>query len=196
VITAIGKRSASARLIDQTWPQTEAVTQITIAQALPKMNEKMEQVLQRGTEIGVHAFRAFNSARSLPHLAGERQEKRLQRWTAIVKTAAEQSHRALLPSIAATDTYNDILASAPQYDLTLLAYEGEHERSLKTVLRSLPTPSRSVLVIVGPESGLTEDEARCAETAGAIPVTLGPRILRTETAAMIAAAQILYEWED
>ncbi len=193
-LQTVGKKSATALLGRESRPDTEPATKITVAQALPRMAEKMEQVLQRGTEIGVHAFRAFSSARSLSHFAGERQEKRLARWAAIVKTAAEQSHRAILPAALAADTYDDILRLAPQFDLALLAYEREERQSLKSALRNAGVPRR-ILLIVGPESGITENEAASAVSAGVIPVTLGPRILRTETAAMAAAAQILYELE-
>ena len=193
-LLTVGKRSATAALKSSSRPQTEPHTRIMIAQALPKMAEKMEQVLQRGTEIGAHGFRAFSSTRSLTHLTGERQEKRLARWKSIIKTAAEQSHRALLPEAFAVDTFETILASASEYDLAILAYEDERERSLKAALRREPGP-RSILLVVGPESGITPQEADAARAAGLISVSLGPRILRTETAAMAAAAQILYELE-
>lgn len=194
VLLTVGKKAATARLGRESHPATEPATKITVAQALPKMSEKMEQVLQRGTEIGVHAFRAFSSARSLSHLTGERHEKRLARWQAIVKTAAEQSHRSILPTALAEDAYEDILRLAPRFDLALLAYEREERLTLKAALRTAGAPS-SILLIVGPESGITENEAAMAAAAGIVPVSLGPRILRTETAAMVAAAQILYELE-
>ena len=194
VLLTVGKRSATASLKRASQPQTEPRTRIVVAQALPRMAEKMEQVLQRGTEIGAHGFRAFSSTRSLTHLTGERQEKRLARWKTIIKTAAEQSHRVLLPEASAVDTFETLIASAASYDLALLAYEDERDTSLKTALRNIPAP-RSVLVIVGPESGITPQEAAAARAASIRSVSLGPRILRTETAAMVAAAQILYELE-
>lgn len=193
-LLTVGKKAATAKLGRESRPATEPATRITVAQALPKMAEKMEQVLQRGTEIGVHEFRAFSSARSLSHLTGERHEKRLARWQAIVKTAAEQSHRAILPATLVEDVYEDILRRAPEFDLALLAYEREERRSLRSALQAAGTP-RSILLIVGPESGITGSEAAMAASAGIVSVSLGPRILRTETAAMAAAAQILYEME-
>lgn len=195
-LLTLGKKAATAKLGRRFEPATEAGVRVTIAQALPKVGDKMEQVLQRGTEIGAHAFRAFSSAKSLSHLTGERQEKRLARWRTIVKTAAEQAHRAILPDVAAEDTFADIIRSAGSYDLALLAYEHERKHSLKSTLRSLPAVAATILLIVGPESGITDDEAAAAIKAGIKSISLGPRILRTETAAMAATAQILFEWED
>jgi len=96
-VTEIGKTRATAQLRSPILPPTEPQTLITIAQALPRVTEKMEQVLQRGTEVGATDFWAYESARSLTHLTGERHDKRRGRWAAIVKTAAEQAHRARLP---------------------------------------------------------------------------------------------------
>ena len=195
VIVSLGKKTATARLGAQSWPDSEPSTHITIAQALPKMNEKMEQVLQRGTEIGAAAFRAFSSTHSMTHLTGERQEKRMSRWNAIVKTAAEQSRRVRLPRVHADEALQDVLASVPRYDLALFAYEHERQTTLKASLSSAAVRPRTILVLVGPETGFTTAEATAARSAGAVSITLGRRILRTETAAMVAAAQILYELE-
>lgn len=191
-LETVGKNQASASLGPSSEPRTEPWTQITIAQALPKMAEKMEQVLQRGTEIGAAHVRAFASARSLGHLTGERQAKRLARWHAIVKTAAEQSHRTVLPTVQADETFADLLAATSQYDLTLLAHPTDTAKPLREAIAAGP---RTILVLVGPESGFSEREIADAAAAGVQIVTLGPRILRTETAAMVMTAQILYALE-
>ena len=90
----------------------------------------MEQVLQRGTETGAAGFVVYSSERSLTHLTGERHDKRQVRWSAIVKTAAEQAHRAILPALTIGGEFRDVLASVGQYDCALLAYEGETDTSL------------------------------------------------------------------
>lgn len=195
VLEAVGKTKATVRLETPFVPVTEPRTRITVAQALPKVGDKMEQILQHGTEIGASAFRAFASERSLTHLTGERQVKRLARWQAIVKTAAEQSHRALLPGIEASGEFADVLATTKEYDLALLAHPAENGQSLREVLSASPAPPQTLLVLVGPESGFSPGEVQQAVKSGAIAVSLGPRILRTETAALVLLSQILFALE-
>ena len=195
VLSAVGKTRAEARLGEPFEPGTEPGTKITVAQALPKMAEKMEQVLQRGTEIGAASFWMFESERSQTQLIGERQAKRMTRLQNIVKTAAEQAHRAVLPTVRADGLLREVLATAHGYDLALFAHTGDGLPTLHTALRVCQSVPQSVLVIVGPESGFTNAEAAQARAAGAAGVSLGPRILRTETAAMVLAAQILFAWE-
>nr|MDQ2688105.1 16S rRNA (uracil(1498)-N(3))-methyltransferase [Armatimonadota bacterium] len=188
----LGKTRATVAVGEAFWPKTEPRTQIMVAQALPKMAEKMEHVLQHGTEIGASAFWAFACERSVTHLTGERQAKRLGRWESIIKTAAEQAHRARLPALRVEDSLADVLASAAQYDLTLLA----HPDTTTTLREALSeTQPKSVLIVIGPESGFTPSEVAAAKRAEVRTISLGPRILRTETAALTLASQILYALE-
>lgn len=188
----LGKTRAVVKMGAPATPGTEPRTQITVAQALPKVADKMEHVLQHGTEVGAASFWAYQSTRSLTHLSGERHDKRLVRWQAIVKTASEQAHRARLPALRADGSLADVLRAAPGFDLALLA----HTASAPPLRALLPPVSpRSVLVIVGPESGFSDDEAALARRMGVQWVSLGPRILRTETAALVLLAQILYALE-
>jgi len=191
----LGKTKAVARLGEPFSPPTEPSVKITVAQALPKVTDKMEQVIQRGTEIGASGFWAFSSERSLTHLEGERHLKREGRWQAIIKTAAEQAHRAVLPTLRVDGIFSDVVAAAGEFDLALLAYEGERETTLATILAAPPAPPKRVLVIIGPESGVTDGEVKAARRAGVKIVSLGPRILRTETAAMVMVSQILFALE-
>lgn len=194
VLDEVGKTRAVVRLYAPIEPPTEPRTSITVAQALPKVTEKIEQVLQRGTEIGASGFWAFTSARSLTHFTGERQHKRLARWSAIVKTAAEQSQRVRLPSVRADGDFSQVLAAASAFDLALFASEHERQTLLRDALLS-PAPPRSVLVVVGPEGGWTDAEVTAARRAGLVSVSLGPRILRTETAPLVLLSQIFFALE-
>ena len=193
-LQSVGKTRAEARLGKPFDPGTEPIVKITVAQALPKVGDKIEQVLQRGTEIGVSHFRAFASERSLTHLTGERHTKRLIRWQAIVKTAAEQAHRALLPTVRAEGGLHDILTTVGDYDLALFAHPAAHQPTLHEAICAAPKigDGKGLLLIIGPESGFSDAEVAQAQAAGTHPVSLGPRILRTETAAMVMAAQILF----
>ena len=194
-LTELGKTKAVAQLREPFAPRTEPEVQVTVAQALPKVAEKMEQVWQRGTEIGAAGFWAYASERSLTHLTGERQDKRQGRWAAIVKTAAEQAHRAVLPALTISGELRDVLASASEYDLALMAYEGEAETGLKAALAGQGSAPKRILVIIGPEGGFSDAEVKAAQKAGVQTVSLGPRILRTETAALVMVAQILFGLE-
>ncbi len=195
VIDEISKSSVTVRLGAEIVSQTEPKTRVTVAQALPKISEKLEDVLQHGTEIGAAAFRVFQSTRSQTHLTGERQAKRLTRWQVIIKTAAEQSHRAMLPSVCADPSLGDVLAHAHDFDLALLADPNMADASLRDVLMAPRPVPLSILVVVGPESGFTEAEVSQARRAGLAAISLGPRILRTETAAFVMLSQILYALE-
>jgi 16S rRNA (uracil1498-N3)-methyltransferase len=188
----LGKSRALVKLGEPSRPATEPRTQITVAQALPKVADKMEHVLQHGTEVGAASFWAYQSARSLTHLTGERHEKRLVRWQAIVKTAGEQSHRARLPAVRADGTLTDVLRAAPAFDLALLAHPVPPPTLREKLSSFFPL---SVLVIIGPESGFSESEIAEARRVGVQSVSLGPRIFRTETAALVMLSQILYSLE-
>lgn len=192
VLLEIGKTSAVVKLGEPTMPATEPRAQITVAQALPKVADKMEHVLQHGTEVGASAFWAYQSARSLTHFTHERQDKRLVRWQAIVKTAGEQAHRARLPAVRADGTLTDVLRAASGFDLALLAHP---DRAVPLRDALPPSPPLSILIIVGPESGFSNPELAEARRIGVQWVSLGPRILRTETAALVLLAQILYTLE-
>jgi 16S rRNA (uracil1498-N3)-methyltransferase len=194
IIEEIQKQRVHVSLGQPRRPGTEPSCRITVAQALPRMAEKMEQILQHGTEIGVSAFWACQTTRSLTHFEGDRQTKRLERWGKIIKSAAEQAHRALLPPLRADGSLKDVLESARSYDLAIIAEPGA-AMPLREALSPL-TAGAGVLLIIGPESGFTEDELEDSCRAGVSTVSLGPRILRTETAALAAAAQILYAIEN
>lgn len=191
-LAEIGKTRATVQIAEPAMANTEPHTAITVAQALPKMAEKMEQVLQHGTEIGATGFWAYASERSLTHLSGERHSKRTSRWQSIIKTAAEQSHRAKLPTLQVDGTLADILSSIPLFDLTLVAHT-ESAIPLRDAL-GVSQP-KNVLVIIGPESGFAAREVADAGRSGAKIVSLGPRILRTETAALTMVSQLLYALE-
>ncbi|WP_310550285.1 16S rRNA (uracil(1498)-N(3))-methyltransferase [Paenibacillus glufosinatiresistens] len=179
-------------------PQTqEARLRITVAQSLPK-GDKMETVIQKGTEIGAAAFVPFLSERTIVQYDERKEGKRLDRWRKIAKEAAEQSHRNRVPEVNAPLSWKELLRTFDRYGAVYLCYEKEQGHQLRSAvapwLRSLePSAEASALLIVGPEGGFSEEECREAEAAGAVCVGLGRRILRCETAGMVAAACMLYE---
>jgi len=172
----------------------EPSTSVWIAQSLPK-GDKFETVIQKGTEIGVTAFIPFVSARTIVQYDAKKETKRLARWRKIAKEAAEQAHRGKVPDVREAIGWKELLKLAGEAALTVFCYEKEDGTQLKDVLRSAPRPvDGPILVVIGPEGGFTESEAEEAENAGCKLTGLGRRILRTETAGMVAASCILYEY--
>ncbi len=162
---------------------------ITVVQALPKNDDKVEQVLQHGTEIGAAGFFLFLSARSVARPDEARLKKRMERWRGIVKAAAQQSGRASLPEVAWGGSTSGLPVLTGDNAFVL------HEKAsvpLRHALENLSASAPDLKLLVGPEGGFTEEEAADAASRGAVVVSLGPRVLRTETAALTALAQILF----
>ncbi len=166
---------------------------ITLYQGLPK-GSKMEFILQKCTELGVNSIAPFVSQRSVARLPKERENERMERWRRIVMEAARQSSRSAIPALSPVADFSDLFGDADQA-VKLLLWEEERSNRLRSVLHSLPLPD-SVALLVGPEGGLSEREAEAAADAGFIPVTLGNRILRTETAGMAILAVLQFYWGD
>lgn len=166
---------------------------ITVYQGLPK-GEKIDLILQKCTELGVAGIVVFEAARSVTRLEGERLEKRLTRWERIVQEAARQSGRADIPTVTFSGTLGEALGRNAS-SLRLLLWEGEEEQQLKEILERGDMPE-SISVVIGPEGGLTPEEAAEAVDRGFIAVSLGKRILRTETAGLSVVSILQYVWGD
>lgn len=191
----------SASVVGRQASLAEMAWRVTVAQSLPK-GDKLETVIQKGTEAGAHAFRPFLSQRTIVQYDERKEAKRLDRWRKIAKEAAEQAHRGIVPEVAPVCSWKSLVGSFGEYDLTLLCYEeeGRHGSGLRPVLADFNNGFAAraeraprVLLIVGPEGGFAPQEAEQAEAAGAKAVGLGRRILRTETAALVALACVAYE---
>lgn len=196
VLEDVSAQAVTARITARQPVTTEPRTRITIAQALPKTPDKIEQVLQHGTEVGAAGFLFFAAKRSVARLdASEKLENRLARWRGIIHGAAEQSGRGVLPKVAWAGSSRDLTAHFAAYKRAFVLHEAAM-LSLATVLHSLPSDAADLLVVVGPEGGLDTEEVAQFEHAGGVPINLGPRILRTETAALVALSQILFAREE
>jgi 16S rRNA (uracil1498-N3)-methyltransferase len=189
---------ARAEILDDYCARVQSVASLpaadchlTLLQGMPK-GEKLELVLQKGTELGVNQFLLTPMARSVGRLKAERAGKRMQRWQKIVLEAARQSGQPYLPQVLPQQSFVRAL-TAVEADLKLLLWE-ESGRPLSQVLPS--AAPRSIIVGVGPEGGITPEEAGKAEKAGYLPVSLGPRILRTETAGLAVMAILQYLYGD
>lgn len=166
---------------------------ITLYQGLPK-GDKLELILQKTTELGVAEVIPFTAARSIARIRKGEEADKVARWQRIAREAARQSGRASVPRVALAESLAEAVASA-RHAVKLLLWEGETVNRLKATLARLPVPD-SVAVIVGPEGGLTAEEAAQAREGGFIPVSLGERIVRTETAGLAMVAILQFYWGD
>jgi 16S rRNA (uracil1498-N3)-methyltransferase len=174
-------------------PETGSGPGITLFQGLPK-GEKLELILQKCTELGAAGIIPFVAARSVARVPPGRLREKLARWRRIALEAARQSNRSSVPDISFAMDLAEVLRLA-EHPVKLLLWEEEGEGTLKKVLSGLEQPER-IAVIVGPEGGLTADEAASAVQCGFIPVSLGKRIVRTETAGLVILAILQFYWGD
>lgn len=169
---------------------SESPLKISLAQAISS-GDRMDYTIQKAVELGVGAIHPIASQRSVVKLTGERAEKRREHWQNVVISACEQSGRAVLPTVAAPLSLADWLARASSADLRItLSPTAEH------CLHELPPPQGEICLLIGAEGGLTEHEIALAASQGFVPVRLGNRILRTETAPIAAISAMQTLWGD
>ena len=162
---------------------------ITLFQGLPKF-DKMDLIVQKTTEIGVNEIAPMICQRSIPKSVV--QEKRTVRWQRIANEAAKQCERTHFARVFAPQGLEECLGRVNHLDLLILLWEGEKRQGLKEVLRNRGE-AKSVGLFVGPEGGFTDEEVELALQNGCIPTTFGDNILRTETAAIVSVASVMYE---
>jgi 16S rRNA (uracil1498-N3)-methyltransferase len=174
-------------------PPTVLMPRLTICQALPK-GEKTELILQKGTELGVHDFWLFGGLRSVARVRDDTLSAKLERWNRVTSEAARQCGRPTIPGVSWFPRAGEAAASSV-HDLRLLLWEEERTQRLKSLLDTPDHPA-SAIVAIGPEGGIDPREAGDFAKHGFQPVSLGRRILRTETAALAIAAILQYTWGD
>ncbi|QRG69550.1 16S rRNA (uracil(1498)-N(3))-methyltransferase [Brevibacillus choshinensis] len=192
-LVSLSAKEVRASVLELLCEQRELPIRVTIGQGLPK-GEKMEWILQKGTELGAYSFFPFSSERTIVKLDAKKEAKKLERWRKIVKEAAEQSHRDVLPQLLAPVSFREALEAGKQYTHCAIAYEKEGGTTMHQTLTEM-NPDDSLLVLIGPEGGFSPDEVALAEEKGFLPVSLGPRILRTETASQYVLACASYQFE-
>ena len=206
VLADIGKDQVVGRIIEQRPATGEPSVRITLYQGLLS-RDKFEWVLQKCTEVGVTRFVPVVTQRSCVRKVEAVTPNKLTRWRRIITEAAEQSARGRIPELAPPVNFADALSGLKDFDRTLIASPTQ-ARSVSAGTNPLPhgwglsalrhtdnKTLQSVALLIGPEGGFAEQEIRLASDSGAVPLSLGPRILRTETAAVVASALILYESE-
>lgn len=198
-ISVLDLATVTAKIIDWTTDDHELPIRVTIAQSLPKGN-KLELIVQKGTELGATAFHLFQADHSVVKWDSKKTTQRLTRYEKIIKEASEQSYRNIVPTITSALSLAELMeAAAGNYDIVLFAYEAEAKtdsfNSFGSALNNLKIGD-NVLICIGPEGGFSIAEVEVFKQYEAKPVRLGARILRTETASLYALSSISYHFEE
>ncbi len=173
----------------------ELVSAITLFQGLPK-SDKMDLIVQKCVELGVDRIVPVSTKRAVVKLDAKKEQTRLKRWNTISESAAKQSGRGVIPEVSGVMSFGKALEEAKKLDVLLIPYErAEHMAETRRVMGSIQ-PGQSVGIFIGPEGGFEESEVEEAVAAGAKAITLGKRILRTETAGLAVMAMLGYLLEE
>ncbi len=194
-IDSITPTSVLCKIVDCMKPFVEPPVDVTIFQGLPK-SDKMEYIIQKNVELGAKEIVPVTMSRCVVKLEEKNTNKKVERWQKIAESAAKQSGRDYIPKVQMPINVQTLSKSIKEFDLILLAYENEKENTLKQELKKMkPSQGLKIGVVIGPEGGLDKKEVEILVEQGAKVITLGKRILRTETASMMVMSNIIYEYE-
>jgi len=189
-ILALDSKQVTIRIEEAIRGDTESPLQITLVQGVSRA-ERMDWTLQKATELGVHAVAPVITSRSVVRLDDRQANKKLEHWQAIVVSACEQSGRRVIPAVHTPVRLHDYFAKSNADNLRLVL-----DPNATITLTNQPRPLKDVELLIGPEGGLDDDELQAAVSIGFTPVRLGPRILRTETASVVALSVMQALWGD
>ena len=183
-----------AKILSSHKVDNEPPKKIYLYQALPK-GDKLDTVIQKAVECGVYEIHPFESERCVVKSKGDSEARKTERRNRIALEAAKQCGRGYIPIVHETVGFREAIGEACRADMCLFCYEGEVERSLKHALGENGGGAKSVSIVIGSEGGFSVSEAAMATELGAISVSLGKRILRTETVAAFVLGCLVYEYE-
>lgn len=200
----LSEESVQAAILERKEVSVELASKLVLFQCLPK-GDKMELIIQKAVELGASAIVPVASKRCVVKLDAKKEENKRKRWQAIAESAAKQSGRAIVPEVMPVVNFAQALKQAETLDVRLIPYEcadeilgGEQVSAMEKTRQLLATIRRgqSVGIFIGPEGGLEKQEVENAMTAGVQPVTLGKRILRTETAGLCILSVLMFQLEE
>lgn len=199
-IENIQKEKVECTILEEVIDKVESKIEVSIFQGLPKA-EKMEYIIQKSTELGVKTIRPVSLKRCIVKLDGKDSRKKIERWQKIAEVAAKQSGRNVIPSIEDVIEIKRVKECIKEFDLFLVAYEEEKNVTLKQELKKikqkyLENNALKIGILIGPEGGLEKEEVENLKQSGAKVITLGNRILRTETAPIAVLSNIMYEYDE
>lgn len=190
-LAEIGKKRASAQVGEHRALEVELLYAVTLAQGLPE-GSKMDWIIEKAVELGVAAVQPLAAQRSVVRLSGERAEKRHAHWQGVIVAASEQCGRNRLAQLAPVSDYGRWLAAPQEAQGRRILLSPRATQSLAGWAGA--NPAQALTLMVGPEGGFTREEEDAALAAGALPLSMGPRVLRTETAALAALAMLAGIW--
>ncbi len=184
-----------SNITDKTVNVTEPTLKVTLYQGLPKA-DKMELIVQKCIELGISEIVPVITERSIVKINSEKDaQAKVSRWQKIALEAAKQCNRGLVPVVSMPVRFTEAVAGAFNKDLAIIPYEKESSVGFKEIV-SACSNTKSAAIFIGPEGGFTEQEIELADSRGIRKLTLGPRILRTETAGIVALSLMMYELGD
>jgi len=200
-VTSISKNSISGKVIKAYQPETEPLKRVVLFQGLPK-TDKMDWIVQKAVELGVREIIPMSTQYSVMRIDEKGLEGKLERWNRIAREACKQSGRVMVPAVRAPLTYqeavklwSDSVKNKPEDEaMTVYCYENEGKKCLKDLFKCYNIDHVNAAgIFIGPEGGFSENETMLAKAAGFSPVSLGKRILRTETAAIAVLSVVMHE---
>lgn len=193
-LTEIGPNVVRGQVVQGCSGSADPALQVMLVQGLPK-GDKLELIIQKCTELGIAEIWPVHTERSVVRLNAQKAEERRERWQRIAREAAKQCKRQRIPVIKGIQSWAGALQSLPESIQGILLWEREDTNTLREALLDM-NYEKPVYIFVGPEGGLTEEEVSLARRQWVLPVTLGPRILRTETAGLAALSIVMYQLGD
>ncbi len=193
-VSAYEEEQAVLRILEIREADTELKSRLYLFQGLPK-NDKMELIVQKAVELGAYEVIPVSMKRCVVKLDAKKAAKKVERWNSISESAAKQAGRSIIPKVSDIVSYREALERAEQLDVVLVPYELEEGMAETKKLLHQIQPGQSVGIFIGPEGGFEREEVEQAIEAGAHPVTLGRRILRTETAGFTMLSILMFELE-
>lgn len=190
----IGELGAEEIVADISYIQESGIelpSKIYLFQGLPK-SDKMEMIIQKAVELGVYEVIPVSTARAVVKLDAKKEAAKLKRWQTIAESAAKQSKRMIIPQITKVMKFSEAIAYAKELDICLIPYELAKDMGHTRQLLEQITPGQSIGIFIGPEGGFTTEEIQLAMEQKVQPITLGKRILRTETAGMTVLSILMY----
>ena len=193
-ITELSQDEICVEIKEEQHADSELPSRIYLFQGLPK-SDKMEFIVQKAVELGAYEIIPVSTKRAVVKLDAKKAAKKVERWNSIAEGAAKQSGRTLVPNVHCVVNYKEALEYSKDLDITMIPYElAEGMPETKAYIDSIE-PGRSIGIFIGPEGGFETEEVEEAMNAGAKPITLGKRILRTETAGLTTLSILMYHLE-
>ena len=195
-IEEIEKEEIITKILEKLQTSIESNVEIHLYQGLPKA-DKMELIIQKTIELGINSITPVEMIRCVVKLDEKDAKKKIERWQKIAEGAAKQSKRDIIPKIENKIKIKELIDKIKEYDIFIIAYEEEINKTLKQVLKEIENKNNyKIGILIGPEGGIDSKEIETLKENGSVIVTLGKRILRTETAPIAMVSNILYELEN